>query len=145
MFHVVPRPTATCAFAEMGGTFSKPTIQFWYYLPGDRFKFQIPQVHYYKTNPSPALLSHLTHRHLRYQVSPVSDPAITDWRLPWSLLGLLMPVTSPSCHLHFWSTVYKSQVPRNSSLGSFHWFARVAHWTQETHLLPRFPVYYKRV
>ena len=33
------------------------------------------------TLPPPTPLTP-THRHFRFQVSPVSDPPVTDWRLP---------------------------------------------------------------
>lgn len=54
-----------------------------------------------------------------------------------------MPVASLGCHLYFWPIVYKSEVPMTLFL-EFNFFARMAHGTQETHLLTLFPIYYKR-
>ena len=54
-----------------------------------------------------------------------SCPALCN-PMDCSLPGVRMPVTSPDCHLSFWSTGYRLEGPITSLLGLDH-FARANH------------------
>ena len=55
-----------------------------------------------------------------------------------------MPVASPSYYLYFLTNQLYIRGSHDPLLG-FHQFSRATHRTQETHLLPRLPIYYKRI